>query len=43
VKDPEEVKAALLRARKATEDGRAALLEFITSEEITFSHRGAAA
>ena len=43
VKDPEEVKPALLRARKATEDGRAALLEFITSEEITFSHRGASA
>ena len=43
VEDPEEVKPALLRARKAVEGGRAALLEFITSEETTFSHRGASA
>jgi thiamine pyrophosphate-dependent acetolactate synthase large subunit-like protein len=43
VEEPAQVKPALLRARKATLDGRAALLEFITSEEITFSHRDGAA
>ena len=41
VENPSEVGPALLRARKATEDGRAALLEFITSEETAFSYRGA--
>jgi hypothetical protein len=30
---------ALERARKANQDGRAVLLEVITSEEIAFSHR----
>jgi thiamine pyrophosphate-dependent acetolactate synthase large subunit-like protein len=41
VTDPGDIRAALLRARKATEDGHAALLEFITSEEQEFSHRRA--
>jgi len=40
VEHPEDVAAAFQRARKATEEGKAALLEFITSEEIAFSHRG---
>jgi acetolactate synthase-1/2/3 large subunit len=35
---PGEIKAALQRARKATEGGRAALLEFVTAEEHTVSH-----
>ena len=39
IADPADVGPAILRARKATEDGQASLLEFITSEEITFSHR----
>jgi thiamine pyrophosphate-dependent acetolactate synthase large subunit-like protein len=38
VEDPAEVGPALLRARRATEDGRAALLECITSEEPAVSH-----
>ena len=37
VEDPSDVGAAILRARRATEDGRAALLEFMTSEEIDYS------
>ena len=41
VEDPAEIAPALLRAKRATEDGRAALLEFITCEEIDFSHRRA--
>jgi acetolactate synthase-1/2/3 large subunit len=41
VTDPGEVSAAFLRAKKVTEDGRAALLEFITNEEQAFSHRRA--
>ena len=41
VEHPEEVAGAFPRARKANEGGRAALLEFITSEETAFSHRGA--
>ena len=41
VERPEEVAGAFGRARKATESGQAALLEFITSEETRFSHRGA--
>ena len=32
---------AFARARKATESGQAALLEFITSQETRFSNRGA--
>ena len=41
VADPAEIAPALLRARRATEDGRAALLEFITCEEVDFSYRRA--
>jgi thiamine pyrophosphate-dependent acetolactate synthase large subunit-like protein len=43
VDDPEQVADAFRRARRATEDGKAALLEFITSEETAFSHRRPAA
>ena len=38
VTNPEEIKAAIGRARKATDSGRAALLEFVTAEEHTVSH-----
>jgi thiamine pyrophosphate-dependent acetolactate synthase large subunit-like protein len=38
VEDPAEVGPAILRARRATEDGQAALLEVITSEEMAKSH-----
>ena len=41
VTDPADISAAFLRAKRATEDGRAALLEFITNEEQAFSHRRA--
>ena len=37
VEDPEEVGPAILRARRATEEGRAALLEFITSAETALN------
>ena len=39
VEDPADVAPAILRAKAATENGQAALLEFITSEEGEFSHR----
>ena len=39
IEDPSDVGSAILRAKSATEDGQAALLEFITSEEGEFSHR----
>jgi acetolactate synthase-1/2/3 large subunit len=39
VEDPSDVRAAFLRAKAATENGEAALLEFITSAETEFSHR----
>jgi thiamine pyrophosphate-dependent acetolactate synthase large subunit-like protein len=39
VEDPEDVGPAILRARRATDDGKAALLEFITAEEMSYSHR----
>jgi acetolactate synthase-1/2/3 large subunit len=39
VEKPADIVPALERARKANQDGRAVLLEFITSEEIAFSHR----
>ena len=39
VEDPADAGAAILRAKEATENGEAALLEFITSEEAEFSHR----
>lgn len=41
VEDPAQVGPAISRARRATEDGKAALLEFITSEEVEYSHKGA--
>ncbi len=41
VEKPAEIVPALQRARKANADGQAALLEFITSQEIEFSHRRA--
>ena len=40
VDNPEEIKDAFLRAKQATENGQASLLEFITSEEQDFSFRG---
>jgi thiamine pyrophosphate-dependent acetolactate synthase large subunit-like protein len=39
VDDPAQIGEAFKRARRATEDGRAALLEFITSAETRFSMR----
>ena len=41
IEDPEDVGPAILRAKKATEEGRVALLEFITCAENSFSHRWA--
>ena len=41
VEKPAEIVPALERARKLNLDGHAVLLEFITSEEIDFSHRRA--
>ncbi len=41
VEDPSEVAPAIHRAKAATEDGRPALVEFITSEELALSHRDA--
>ena len=37
VENPAEIGPAIQRARRATEEGQAALLEFITSEETSFS------
>ena len=37
VEDPDEIAPALERAKKATRDGKAALLEFITSREHQYS------
>jgi acetolactate synthase-1/2/3 large subunit len=37
IEDPNQIVPALQRARKVTEDGRAALLEFITSRETAYS------
>ena len=39
VEDPEDAGAAILRAKRATEDGKTCLLEFITSAETAFSNR----
>ncbi len=39
VENPSDVAVAIRRARSATENGQASLLEFITSEESDFSHR----
>ena len=41
VEKPGDIVPALERARKANAGGQAVLLEFITSEEIAFSHRRA--
>ena len=41
VERPEDIAGAFARARKATESGQAALLEFITSQETRFSNRAA--
>ena len=41
VEDPSDVAAAIVRAKRVTEEGETALLEFITSEETSFSHRRA--
>ena len=38
ITNPEEIRHAIGRARKATDSGRAALLEFVTSEEHAVSH-----
>jgi acetolactate synthase-1/2/3 large subunit len=43
VDDPGQVGDAILRARRQNEDGKACLLEFITSAETAFSHRRGAA
>ncbi len=43
VEDPGQIGDAILRARRQNEDGRAALLEFVTSQEQSFSHRRGAA
>jgi acetolactate synthase I/II/III large subunit len=40
VERPQDIAGAFARARKATEGGQAALLEFITSQETRFSNRG---
>ena len=37
VEDPSQIVGALQRARKVTDDGKAALLEFVTSREIAYS------
>ena len=37
VEEPNQIVPALQRARKVTDDGHAALLEFITSREISYS------
>jgi acetolactate synthase-1/2/3 large subunit len=38
VENPQDVAPAIKRAKKATEEGRTALLEFIASEEIAYSN-----
>jgi acetolactate synthase-1/2/3 large subunit len=39
VTDPGDIANAVLRAKRATEEGQTALLEFMTSAETAFSHR----
>ena len=39
IERPDDIVAAIQRARRATEEGKAALLEFITSEESTYSRK----
>ena len=41
VEDPSQIADAILRARRQTEEGRACLLEFVTSQETAFSRREA--
>ena len=41
VESPAEIGLAIQRARRATQDGQAALLEFMTCEETSSSHRRA--
>lgn len=41
VEKPQEIAPAIGRARRATESGRAALLEFMTSAEIDYSYKAA--
>ena len=43
VADPGDIANAILRAKRATEDGQTALLEFMTSAETAFSHRNGGA
>jgi acetolactate synthase-1/2/3 large subunit len=43
VADPGDIASAILRAKRATEDGQTALLEFMTSAETAFSHRNGGA
>jgi acetolactate synthase I/II/III large subunit len=43
ITDPGDIANAILRARRATEDGHTGLLEFVTSAETAFSHRNGAA
>lgn len=40
VDDPNQIGPAIERARRQTQEGRASLLEFVTSEEREFSFRG---
>jgi thiamine pyrophosphate-dependent acetolactate synthase large subunit-like protein len=42
VADPGDIANAIIRARRATENGQTALLEFVTSAETAFSHRNGA-
>ena len=39
ISDPAQIKDAIVRARKVTDSGRAALLEFVTTQENTVSHQ----
>jgi thiamine pyrophosphate-dependent acetolactate synthase large subunit-like protein len=39
VEDPSQIGEAILRARRQTQEGRACLLEFVTSQETAFSRR----
>jgi acetolactate synthase I/II/III large subunit len=41
VEEPSQIVGALQRARKVTEDGKAALVEFVTSREIAYSRMSA--
>jgi acetolactate synthase I/II/III large subunit len=43
VEDPSQIGPSIERARRQNDDGRAALLEFVTSQEQGFSHRRGAA